>query len=62
MGNQFRIGRDTLTLFRLIQLKGSVSVPDAQIIVGVIVNEIQTAFGALLARWISIVDPEYSSV
>ena len=64
MGNQFRIGRDSLTLFGHIQVtvKGFVSVLDIQIIVEVIVNKIETADGALSARWISVGDPKYSSV
>ena len=54
--------RDSLRLFELIQLQGSIAVLDVQIIVGVIVNEIQTASGALAARLVSIGYSEYNKV
>ena len=51
--------RDSLGLFKLIQLRGSVTVLDIQITVIVIVNEIQMVADALAARWISIKHPVY---
>ena len=52
--------RDSLRLFKHIQLKGSLLVLDIQITVGVILNEIQRAAGTLVAHWIPIGDPEHS--
>ena len=48
---------DSLRLFELIQLQGSIRVLDVQITVSVILNEIQTVVGALVVRWMSIDNP-----
>ena len=48
---------DSLRLFELIQLQGSIRVLDIQITVSVILNGIQTVVGALVVRWMSIDNP-----
>ena len=52
--------RNSSRLFELIHLQVSILGLYIQITVGVVANGIQTAAGALVARWISVEDPEYS--
>ena len=52
--------RDSLRLFELIQLQGSVKFLDIQITVNVIVNEIQTIANTLLTHWMYLGNPECS--
>ena len=50
--------KDSQRLFDCIQFLGSITVLYIQFTVIVIMNEIQTVAGALLARWVYMVNPE----